>query len=413
MRYWNASESIGQAGGDGAEAPDDAGPQGDQRGEQRHGRGWPTVPVGVVVPSSSSVSRRSVCRSASSPTGSDSAFCAGVRHSCGSGRPPARETPGFAAQIRSDEAEAAQFAMMATMTTSRASTDAIVIGAGVIGASVALELSRGGRTVVCVDKGPAAGAGSTSASSAIIRFSYSTLDAVLTAWEAAALWRDWAGHLGIADPRRDGPLRPRREPDLLHAGLRRRRRSWRCGTTSASRTSASMRRLRERFPGLDVGRYYPPKRVDDPAFADDATAELTAFYNARQRVHRRPDARRPQPGQRRATPRRRVPLPQPRSRRSTAPAVTGHGRDAGVGRTHLSAGGRQRGRPALDGHQRDGRRHGRHAHQPPAAAPGGFRRARAGRARARRRRPDRRRPRHRPVLPPAGGRHAAGRRHGT
>ena len=38
--------------------------------------------------------------------------------------------------------------------------------------------------------------------------------------------------------------------------------------------------LRARFPGLDTGRYYPPKRIDDPAFADDADGELTAFYNA-------------------------------------------------------------------------------------------------------------------------------------
>src|SRR5690606_29198582 len=83
--------------------------------------------------------------------------------------------------------------------------DAVVIGAGVIGSSVALELSRSGRTVIVVDKGPGPGAGSTSASSAIIRFSYSTLVPVLTSWEAAAKWRDWSGHLGVDDP--DGMAR--------------------------------------------------------------------------------------------------------------------------------------------------------------------------------------------------------------
>ena len=70
--------------------------------------------------------------------------------------------------------------------------DAVVIGAGVIGASVALELARGGRDVVVVEKGPGAGTGSTSASSAIIRFSYSMRDAILTSWEAADLWRHWS-----------------------------------------------------------------------------------------------------------------------------------------------------------------------------------------------------------------------------
>ena len=86
------------------------------------------------------------------------------------------------------------------MSGSPSGPDAIVIGAGVIGSAVALELARSGRSVVVVDKGPAPGAGSTSASSSIIRFSYSTRDAVLTAWESAAMWRDWSGHLGVDDP---------------------------------------------------------------------------------------------------------------------------------------------------------------------------------------------------------------------
>ena len=84
-------------------------------------------------------------------------------------------------------------------------TDVLVIGAGVIGSSVALELARAGRKVTVVDKGPAAGAGSTSSSSSIIRFSYSTLDAVLTAWEAAPAWEHWEDHLGVVDP--DGMCR--------------------------------------------------------------------------------------------------------------------------------------------------------------------------------------------------------------
>ena len=158
------------------------------------------------------------------------------------------------------------------------SADAVVIGAGVIGSAVALELARGGRSVVCVDKGPAPGAGSTSASSSIIRFSYSTRDAVLTAWESAAIWRDWSGHLGVDDP--DGMAR------FIRTGY--------LGFRSPGYDSAAVLamwdelgipyeildagELRRRWPGLDVGSYHPPKRVDDPAFGDDATTELTAFY---------------------------------------------------------------------------------------------------------------------------------------
>jgi sarcosine oxidase, subunit beta len=75
-----------------------------------------------------------------------------------------------------------------------------VIGAGVIGSAVALELARSGRSVLVIDRGSAPGAGSTSSSSAIVRFSYSTLDGVLTAWEAAPAWQDWEAYLGIGDP---------------------------------------------------------------------------------------------------------------------------------------------------------------------------------------------------------------------
>ena len=57
--------------------------------------------------------------------------------------------------------------------------DAVVIGAGVMGASIALELQRAGRSVVVVDKGDAVGGGSTSSSSAVVRFNFSTLAGVV------------------------------------------------------------------------------------------------------------------------------------------------------------------------------------------------------------------------------------------
>ncbi|MBA3606776.1 MAG: FAD-binding oxidoreductase, partial [Acidimicrobiia bacterium] len=164
--------------------------------------------------------------------------------------------------------------------TDRASADAVVIGAGVIGAAVALELARGGRSVICVDKGPAAGAGSTSASSSIIRFSYSTADSILTAWEAAAMWRDWSGHLGVEDP--DGMARFIRTGNLIfrtpgYDGAPILAQWDDIGIPYELLDAATMR---ERWPGLDVGCYFPPKRIEDPAFADDASSELSAIFNA-------------------------------------------------------------------------------------------------------------------------------------
>ena len=48
--------------------------------------------------------------------------------------------------------------------------DAIVIGAGVMGSSIAYELQQSGLETLVVDKGDAVGGGSISATSAVIRF---------------------------------------------------------------------------------------------------------------------------------------------------------------------------------------------------------------------------------------------------
>lgn len=79
--------------------------------------------------------------------------------------------------------------------------DAIIIGAGVIGASLALELARRGRRTVNVDKLPASGYGSTSNSCAIVRFSYSTVDGVAMAYEGVRYWQRWSEYLGADDER--------------------------------------------------------------------------------------------------------------------------------------------------------------------------------------------------------------------
>ncbi|GAA1380685.1 hypothetical protein GCM10009613_05400 [Pseudonocardia kongjuensis] len=62
----------------------------------------------------------------------------------------------------------------------RTGADAVVIGAGVIGSAIALELARAGRRVTVVDRAGGPGEGSTSASSAIVRYNFSTLAGVAT-----------------------------------------------------------------------------------------------------------------------------------------------------------------------------------------------------------------------------------------
>ncbi len=157
-------------------------------------------------------------------------------------------------------------------------TDAVVIGAGVIGCSVAYELARGGRRVVCVDRGGGAGQGSTSASSAIVRFFYSTWDGVAASWEARHCWEVWRDHLGAADGEllarfvRSGCL-------VLDAPPMDRGRVLqlfdRAGIPYDEWDADS---IRARVPGIDLARHWPPKTLADPAFWADGTGELTGFF---------------------------------------------------------------------------------------------------------------------------------------
>ena len=85
--------------------------------------------------------------------------------------------------------------------------DAVIIGAGVIGAAVALELARRGRRTLSLDALPAAGYGSTSGSAAVIRVYYSTLHGTALAYEGYHYWLHWAEHLQLARRWRAGTLR--------------------------------------------------------------------------------------------------------------------------------------------------------------------------------------------------------------
>ncbi|GAB3073492.1 NAD(P)/FAD-dependent oxidoreductase [Nocardioides zeae] len=156
--------------------------------------------------------------------------------------------------------------------------DVVVIGAGIVGASTALELARAGFSVSVVDKAAGPGHGSTSASSAVVRYNYSTWDGMAAAWESKFRWEKWEDHLGFVDP--DGMARfnrcglafldveimprDRMVPLLASAGIP--FEEW--GPVE----------LRAAFPGLDTGRHYPPKPVTSEEFFADADGELGAVW---------------------------------------------------------------------------------------------------------------------------------------
>eukprot|EP01052_Picozoa_sp_SAG31_P003176 SAG31_NODE_120_length_23892_cov_10.545623_5_plen_89_part_00 len=62
--------------------------------------------------------------------------------------------------------------LLGTSPAARSDYDAIIIGAGVIGCSLGMQLARAGWRTLNIDKGPGAGSGSTGYSSGALRSYY-------------------------------------------------------------------------------------------------------------------------------------------------------------------------------------------------------------------------------------------------
>ena len=153
--------------------------------------------------------------------------------------------------------------------------DAIIIGAGIIGACTAYELARKGWRTLNLDRLPAAGYGSTGASCAIIRTHYSTLDGAALAYEGYFYWKDWPAYIGVEDERGlaryidsgcvvlktdlNDHLRP------ICANMDR------LGIPYEDWTASQ---ILDRLPYYDLRRFGPPKRPDDPDFGTPGGGEI-------------------------------------------------------------------------------------------------------------------------------------------
>jgi sarcosine oxidase subunit beta len=157
---------------------------------------------------------------------------------------------------------------------------AVVIGAGVVGCSIAWALARAGTAVTVIDRAPGPGMGSTSASSAIVRCHYSTYQGVAVSWEAKHGWEDWAAHLGLVDPA--GMARYVRTGALVldTPGYDASRVLAHYDAIGIPYEVLSSQDIRDRFPYLSPARFYPPKRPSDEEFWADPTGEIGGFYTS-------------------------------------------------------------------------------------------------------------------------------------
>lgn len=89
--------------------------------------------------------------------------------------------------------------------------DVVIIGAGIIGLSIAWQLARRSKLrIAVVEKGAAVGEGSTGASSAVCRVRYSLDETMMLARDGIEAYRHWDAYTGLTDAaaslQRDGVL---------------------------------------------------------------------------------------------------------------------------------------------------------------------------------------------------------------
>lgn len=166
---------------------------------------------------------------------------------------------------------------------------AVVIGAGVIGSSIALQLKRLGHDVTVVERNSAAGMGSTSASSAVVRFNYSTFDAVALSWESYFLWKEFKELIDGTNGYSSNSLSNSQEhyahlEDRGYVMLD-------VPVLSNEKTMAlfdqagipyeiwDSKQLKIGMPGIDAGRYWPNKPVKSDEFFNEASEELGAIFS--------------------------------------------------------------------------------------------------------------------------------------
>ena len=154
-------------------------------------------------------------------------------------------------------------------TSSQQQPDVIIIGAGVIGSSCALQLARKGYRTLNLDKGAAVGSGSTSYSSGNLRTMYTALTSTKFADEGYRFWQSWSEQLQHTAG--DGDLAVFRQ---CGGGV-----IWTDAATTFLESCYTnhnelglpyevwdREELQSRIPVFDLTSYYPPRRIDDPLF---------------------------------------------------------------------------------------------------------------------------------------------------
>jgi sarcosine oxidase subunit beta len=148
--------------------------------------------------------------------------------------------------------------------------DALIIGAGVIGAAIAFEMAKKGYRTLNVDKLPAAGDGSTGSTCAIVRTHYSTWDGTALAYESFLHWKDWESYVEAEDERGYARLTQTGMVVILSEGHDYRTHLRIHDELGIPYEEWDAATLRTRLPFFDATAYYPARRPDDERFGESS-----------------------------------------------------------------------------------------------------------------------------------------------
>jgi len=159
--------------------------------------------------------------------------------------------------------------------------EAIVIGSGIIGCSIAYELSKKGWKTLNIDKLEASGFGSTANTCAVTRVHYSTIEGTALAYESYKYWEAWDEYIGVEDPSGLAKLNKRGVlviKSTANDQLKKVRNMM--DEIGIAYKDLTFDQVKEKCPILDDTSYYPPRRPEDSEFGrkNDVPLKGAIYY---------------------------------------------------------------------------------------------------------------------------------------
>jgi sarcosine oxidase subunit beta len=159
-----------------------------------------------------------------------------------------------------------------------ADTEVVIVGAGVVGCSIALALSKRGYRTLNIDKLPAAGYGSTSHSSAIVRPIYSHSTSAALAHESRSYWLNWEAFIGPGAPNGYARYEECGGIVLIREGEEA---QYAANLNALDDIDVDYKILTEAelsalYPGICLDSFGPPKRLSEESFGLPNSGKITS-----------------------------------------------------------------------------------------------------------------------------------------